>query len=354
MPIILVMLSPSSKNYDKFYSSGMERFNEGSYIQAKNNFVAAKIEKLSEKQTEDIDNMIVTCLICDSLLEIADNKYGNEEYRIASVYYNKILDYNTEDDECRSQIKFCERKYDPLESMAFVMGGDFIMGTLEYGFNEDNDEHVVNLGSFYIDRYEVTNTEFLYFIETVEEKDVLRFIDLEDDECKIKRDGNRFYVVDGYENYPVVKVNWYGADAYAKSVGKRLPTEAEWEYAAGGGKYRKNYKYSGSNFVEEVANCKIDLNNIGCSPVGSKKPNELGIYDMTGNVWEWCEDWYSENYYLYSPFTNPIFINDTDSRVIRGGGYTATPERSKITHRNMDKPTAQQKSYGFRCVKDVK
>ena len=355
MPMLLALLPPLETNYNKFFASGIERFNSGEYIEAKENFDAAKIGKnLSDKQINEINNMIATCLACDSLMQIAEDNYDNEEYKMASIYYNKILSYNSSDEVCKEKIELCDMKYDPFEKMVKVEGGPFIMGTTERGHKDDNEEHEVTLYTFYIDKYEVTNSEYIVFLKAIDSKDVLRYIDIEDQECKIKMEGNNFVVVDGYENYPVVKVSWYGADAYAKYMGKRLPTEAEWEYAASGGKYEKSYKYSGSNFVEEVANCKFGNNELKCSYVGSKKPNELGIYDMTGNVWEWCEDWYSQNFYLFSPINNPKFINDTDTKVIRGGSYISTPERSQVAYRSLDKPSARQKSYGFRCVRDAK
>ena len=354
MPMLLVMLPPLETSYNKFFASGMERFNSGEYIEAKENFDAAKIGKnLSDKQTKDINNMIAVCLACDSLMEIAEDKYDNEEYKMASVFYNKILNYNSSDDDCKKKVELCDLKYDPFEKMIKVDGGSYIMGAMEHGHKDDNSEHEVTVYTFYMDKCEITNSEYIVFLKAIASREVLRYIDIEDDECKIKKNGNNFVIIDGFENYPVVKVSWYGADAYAKYMGKRLPTEAEWEYAARGGKYEKSYKYSGSNFIEDVANCKLGNNDVKCCLVGSKKPNELGIYDMTGNVWEWCEDWYSQNYYIYSPSINPQFINDTDKKVIRGGGYTATPAHSQVSYRGLDRPAARQKSYGFRCVRDI-
>ncbi len=104
----------------------------------------------------------------------------------------------------------------------------------------------------------------------------------------------------------------------SKVGGYRLPTEAEWEYAARGGRKSEGHKYSGSEDADEVA-WYCDNSGINTHKVGSKAPNELGIHDMSGNVWEWCSDWYEEDYYRYSPNVNPYNAEGDCERVMRGG-----------------------------------
>ena len=141
-------------------------------------------------------------------------------------------------------------------------------------------------------------------------------------------------------NLPVENVSWYDCQTFIKRLNSytgrnfRLPTEAEWEFAARGGNYSRHYKYSGSNDIDDVA-WYIDNSNKRPHPVGTKQANELGLYDMSGNVGEWCSDW-DGSYSSYSQ-TNPTGPNSGSFRVHRGGfwrynaRYCRTPERSSKT-----------------------
>ena len=167
--------------------------------------------------------------------------------------------------------------------MVLVKGGTFQMGS-----NERDDEkpiHAVTVGDFYIGKYEVTQKEW----EAVMGSNPSRF-----------KGANR----------PVELVSWNSIQEFLQKLnskaGKhyRLPTEAEWEYAAKGGNQGQNYECSGSNSIDEVAWYNGNSSR-QTHEVGQKQPNELGIYDMSGNVWEWCSDWYDANYYSSSPSKNP-------------------------------------------------
>lgn len=137
-----------------------------------------------------------------------------------------------------------------------------------------------------------------------------------------------------------------------KVVGYRLPTEAEWEYAARGGKYNSPYKYSGSDNVGDVA--WYDSNSGGkTQEVGKKSPNELGIYDMSGNVWEWCSDWYSNTYYDNSPTTNPYNNTVGSYKVVRGGGWINDAAHVRVADREDDKPASTYSCLGFRVARTV-
>ena len=200
-----------------------------------------------------------------------------------------------------------------INNMVYVSGGTFIMGGDES--SDQTPTHSVTLSSYYICKYEVTQ--------------VLWRAVMGSNPSNFK--GN---------NLPVENVSWYDCQTFIKRLNSytgrnfRLPTEAEWEFAARGGNYSRHYKYSGSNDIDDVA-WYIDNSNKRPHPVGTKQANELGLYDMSGNVGEWCSDW-DGSYSSYSQ-TNPTGPNSGSFRVHRGGfwrynaRYCRTPERSSKT-----------------------
>ncbi|MBR6926931.1 MAG: SUMF1/EgtB/PvdO family nonheme iron enzyme, partial [Bacteroidaceae bacterium] len=127
------------------------------------------------------------------------------------------------------------------------------------------------------------------------------------------------------------------------------PTEAEWEYAARGGKKSKGYTYSGSNTIDDVA-WYVDNSGETTHEVGTKQANELGIYDMSGNVWEWCQDRYGETYYENSPSTDPLGPDSGSSRVNRGGGGWNDAGFCRVAHRGRDSPGNRYDDLGFRLA----
>lgn len=134
----------------------------------------------------------------------------------------------------------------------------------------------------------------------------------------------------------------------------RLPTEAEWEYAAAGADRTKGYKYCGSDSLYEVAWVKDNANG-KTHPVGQKKPNELGLYDMSGNVWEMCADWFDGKYYKHSPKDNPCNTKQTGKfHVSRGGSWMSGEERCQVRTRNKNIHDHNRSNGGFRIVMEVK
>ena len=213
--------------------------------------------------------------------------------------------------------------FSPPPGMVFVAGGTFQMGS-----NSESDEkpiHTVTISGFFMDKTEVTQAEYRKVM------------------------GKTPSSFSGCDDCPVEKVSWHDANAYAKKVGKRLPTEAEWEYAARGGNKSKGYAYSGSNDLDAVAWYN---NNSGSKthPVAQKQPNELGLYDMSGNVWEWCSDWYDEGYYSGSPQTDPQGSNSGKSRVLRGGSWFSNDLICRVANRGRLNPDHRNSYYGFRLV----
>ena len=251
-----------------------------------------------------------------------------------------------------------------------VRGGTFTMGcTGEQGSECDDDErpaHTVTVGNFYLGRYEVTVAQFKAFIDETgyktdadkrtggygsyiwngsswEKKDGVNWMC---DASGSKRPQSEY-------NHPVIHVSWNDAVAYcewlSRKTGKRyrLPTEAEWEYAARGGTHSRGYRYAGSSSPDEVA--WYDGNSGGRThPVGQKQPNELGLHDMTGNAWEWCADWYGS--YSSDSQTNPQGPAGGSCRVLRGGSWNDSARYCRVSNRSDNYPYIRDDFYGFRLA----
>ncbi len=215
--------------------------------------------------------------------------------------------------------------------MVFVEGGTFQMGSNISDVNSargDSDEkpvHTVTVSSFYMDKTEVTQAEYRKVM------------------------GKNPSWFSGCDDCPLENVSWYDANEYAKKVGKRLPTEAEWEYAARGGNKSKGYTYSGSNGIDAVGWYGRNSNS-KTHPVTQKQPNELGLYDMSGNVWEWCSDWYSDSYYRSSPKNDPQGPNSGSRRVLRGGSWANFDYDCRVAFRYGSYPDNRYYYGGFRLV----
>ena len=249
------------------------------------------------------------------------------------------------------------------DGMVLIPEGEFQMGSNDG--NADNDEqpvHKVHLDAFYIDVNEVTNGEFKDFLlaNPAWQKDRIK-AKFRDDNYLQDWNGNNHPL--GERDHPVRYVSWYAAMAYAVWVDKRLPTEAEWEKAARGGLSKKQYPWgNGINFNR--ANYGKHLGET--TPVGEYPPNDYGVHDIAGNVWEWCLDEYQADFYANSPRRNPTagaknveeivnnFENVVDSRVLRGGGWNSNPEWLRASNRHGTSPAyAGIGALGFRCAKSV-
>jgi formylglycine-generating enzyme required for sulfatase activity len=250
--------------------------------------------------------------------------------------------------------------------MVLIPAGEFSMGDhFNEGMIDEKPVHTVYLDDFYIDAYEVTNAQYAQFLNRYgKNTDAAGHELLEIG--SIEKVGNTYKPKLGYENHPVTYVSWYGAAAYAQFYGKRLPTEAEWEKAARGGLVGKRYPW-GDNITHDDANYdgtggKDKWNET--SPVGSFAPNGYGLYDMAGNVWEWCADEYDSGYYSKSPRNNPKgpgvvitfknndFTNVNTRRVLRGGTWDNYPLYLRCAIRRLNEPTYTNFSLGFRCSQD--
>ncbi len=275
------------------------------------------------------------------------------------------------------------------DGMVLVEGGVFQMGNPQdhYVYREQQPVHEVKLKSYYLGKYEVTNAEYIAFLEASagelrvdhqdrasplsaglrRKEDVLVDVTIHPHpdstlaDCGIRVQevpgGKlRFALVPGRERHPVTYVTWFGAEAYCRWKHKRgrLPTEAEWEYAARGGKtgQEDDYRYAGSDSLDPVG---WYWNNAGFAPhpVGEKKPNQLGIYDLSGNLWEWVQDHWHENY-DGAPTDGRAWIDRNarkdDNRVMRGGAWLYHEDQARAANRWSDVPDDRHAYKGFRCA----
>ena len=260
------------------------------------------------------------------------------------------------------------------QSMVFIPGGEFLMGSdNKDGESDESLIHSVYVDSFFMDRYPVTNAQFKMFVEANPQwrrPTDLYFWNIKWNATKKKPEHDGDYLKHWHENnypddkanHPVTWVSWYAAMAYAKWLGKRLPSEAEWEKAARGGVSGQNYPW-GNTIDITMAN--YNNTNAGTSEVGQYPVNGYGLYDMAGNVWEWCLDVYDAEFYLISSQHNPIhgapsvnsvtneFTDESVLRVLRGGSWIDSPLLLRTAFRYKNNPRRTLGRIGFRCVKTV-
>jgi iron(II)-dependent oxidoreductase len=221
----------------------------------------------------------------------------------------------------------------PPAGMVLIPGGEYMMGKDESG--DSDPAHKVRVDTFYMDKYEVTNSEYLRFC-TETDRTLPEYWGVDKYRCG-----------PDFRDHPVVGVSQADAKAYAEWIGKRLPTEAEWEYAARGELVDKNYP-----FGDEADSAKANFKSKGTRPVGSYPPNGFGLYDMAGNVVEWVADSYDKDFYASSPEDNPTGPDKGKFGVIRGGGWHSGPYCNRVFFRNCLPKGWQDINVGFRCAWD--
>lgn len=234
--------------------------------------------------------------------------------------------------------------------MVLIAGGDFFMGdpAEEDIHYDENPCHRVRLDAFWIDCYEVTNRLYKRFVE--ETGHPVPFVDTEWAQPYNWR--NNCYPPDKAD-FPVVLVSWEDAAAYAAWAGKRLPTEAEWEKAARGGLVNKQYPW-GDAIDDTRANFFTSITAANeLKPVGSFPANPYGLYDVAGNVWEWCSDWYVKTYYRGTPDSNPRGPEQGLYRVFRGGSWVNRGEQLRCSERARNVPDYRSYIIGFRCAQSA-
>lgn len=284
------------------------------------------------------------------------------------------------------------------EDMVLIPGGEFDMGDhFDIGDSMERPVHRVNVRSFYMDRYETTNRQYCEYLNSVKAQYLIEvrggvvyavggsspYLSTHEynSYSRISWEGEVFTILPDKETHPLVEVSWYGAFAYCNWLsardgfetcydlsswkcdfsknGYRLPTEAEWEYAARGG--LRYYMYPWGNEVDgSRANWwgSADPYEAGSrpwtAPVGCYQSNGYGLYDMTGNAMELCNDWWRSDYYSISPYSNPRGPETGLTRVIRGGAWGLPPYMCRVAFRDRGLPTAQFYCTGFRLVTDLR
>ena len=197
---------------------------------------------------------------------------------------------------------------------------------------DDRPEHKVTLDAFWLDKTEVTHGAYARFLDSSGRKKPYHWTQRPAAEV------------------PVYNVDWDDARAYCESLGKRLPTEAEWERAAGGGLESMSYPWG------DKADSKLALYNVSTGPgaVAKYPPNAFGLYDMAGSVSEWTADWFEREYYSKSPASNPTGPETGTYKVVRGGAWSDPSARITTFFRNWVRPNQRTPNLGFRCAKSVK
>jgi len=230
------------------------------------------------------------------------------------------------------------------ETMVLIPAGEFTMGRTKLTPDDkttmrprvlldDRPPHRVFLDAFWMDKTEVTQKQYALFLKANPRKAPYHWTEGQ--------------IPAGQEMFPVYNVDWDDATAYCAWDGKRLPTEAEWEKAARGGKEALDYP-SGDKITAKQAHYGVQT---GPGPVAQYEPNGYGLYDMAGSVSEWCKDWFAREYYANSPARNPQGPDTGTYRLIRGGAWSDSAPRITVFFRNWVRSNQRTPNLGFRCAK---
>ena len=304
-------------------------------------FVSARIIDVETREIQRSMEISSEVHSLDDLTELSRNV-------IANLIYNENRKGNNNNGTAYNNLTtgrdFVETTAGLNMKMVWVEGGEFMMGgTSEQGSDVYSDEQVIRrikLSSYYIGECEITQQQWTKVMGTSIQQ-------------QASKAGQSSYRGIG-PDYPMYYVSWEEAQAFCQELSRMtgrtycLPTEAQWEYAARGGKNADRSKYSGSWSIDAVA-WYADNSGRSTHPVKNKRANSLGLYDMIGNVWEWCSDWYSDSYNI-NDTNNPTGPSSGSSRVLRGGSWCDGEQFCRVSNRSYNDPGDRSSNTGFRVV----
>jgi len=312
----------------------------------------SQVRRLREKDVIELDKLagerhairINGALFAEGEMIVLDDKMGCRLTRMVEPHVEEEEEDADEESEHARATSGLSEAASPEEErnrreMILIPSGPFTMGSSDYDAPvQERRAHTVYLDIFFIDRFPVTNLQYREFVLVTGHRPPVHW-------------GRGTYPVE-IAQHPVTHVSWHDARAYAEWAGKRLPTEAEWEKAARGTDERR---YPWGNRYSEGKYCNAN-NAMGTTTPVNKYPDGRSPYeawDMCGNVYEWCADYYAENYYQRSPDSDPRGPDGGQERVVRGGSYMDTRAGLPCTHRASAPEDETRDSIGFRCAMDA-
>jgi len=372
-------LMPNEAKTDEFgyfWKNGKESLAKFNYPQAYTQLLMASNAKNLPPQKRDTVNFLYQkAEKLNKLYQEATDYFYKNNFALAQKKFMEIYNQNNADSLVWFYAKACGDV--AAQDMVLIPEGEFFMGD-STGEDDEKPVHKVSLSAFYMSKYEVTHAQYARFLNQYKARyqtDKARLDSIENDfiyitgyfspdfKQGIYKEGETYKVRLGYENRPLAWVSWYGAAAFCCFYGVKLPTEAQWEYAAGGSNAQYvetthalslhgtsvRTQYAGTNNENELVDFAWFYNNSGSKThaVGTRKPNVLGLYDMSGNVLEWCSSWYVD--YGEGYLENTKNSKKSSYRVLRGGSWRDYAYNCRVAFRNFDYPyDSYRGDWGFR------
>ncbi len=368
-------LSAADSLYTQYRNEGNALYQQKKYTEARDKFDAALQQKPNDgyataRKQACNERLAEQQKSYETYKAAGDRLFKQTEYARAKDQYEQALSYRDNDSYLTRQIKECDRlllaakrppEVTPVigapTDMVRIPAGSFIMGDNNSNQDDEKPEQQIYVDAFYMDIYEVTVAKFKAFVDATGYK---TDAEKNNDTKNWRHDVNGEIIGNERMNHPVIRVSWNDAQAYAKWAKKRLPTEAEWEYASRGGFSgiggKPQYEYPwGNELSHERANYSGKEGKDqwdGTSPVGAFAPNSFELYDMAGNVWEWCSSLYTP--YPYRRDDGRENLTASGQRVLRGGSWGNSTDDVRCAYRDWLMPADRDNYVGFRCVQDAR